>query len=207
MENIRNFLELFSLLASIVLAIVGLWGLRQLTLFKEDIRLRNERASKEKAIEYSLRYLTNYVELNNKFYTECENKKLQLYNGPIGVFSKDSIPPQMREMALKKFSLFTWLPCMNELLAIASAFTTGVADEQTGFLIIGRSFCISIQSHYDIISFPRDNRANDYYQNIVNLYLVWSPRLSKAELEDQKEKIETQILKHSISKIPPIGME
>jgi hypothetical protein len=50
--QIRSGLELLYFVAGVVVAIGVIYGLKQIALLKKDIRLRNERAAKEKAIEY-----------------------------------------------------------------------------------------------------------------------------------------------------------
>jgi hypothetical protein len=79
---------------------------------------------------------------------------------------------------------------MNELLAVASAFTSGVADESLGFEIIGRTFCRSVESSYDILCLARfDNEVYPYFFTISELYRIWSPRLQLAENEENRRKI------------------
>jgi len=207
MNDIRSYLELTNFVAGIIIAIVGIAGLRQLSLFKKDMRLRNERAAKERAIEYSLRYLTTYVPLAGEFYRELKSKKMKVYSGPVGDFTRDSIPKEMHDSALERYKMESWLKGMNELLAISSAFTTGVADEETGFQIFGRTFCNTVRSHYDVLSIPRSKDIHNYFQSIVDLYHVWSPRLSKAELEEQQKRLNKQILDQPSSHIPPIGCD
>jgi hypothetical protein len=52
----RPWIELAYFASGIVLAVVALFGLKQISLLKSDIRLRSERAAKEKAIEQAQRH-------------------------------------------------------------------------------------------------------------------------------------------------------
>src|SRR5438094_10995 len=91
MTAIRIIAELLYFLSNVVLATVALFGIQQIKLLKRDIHLRNERASKEKTLEYSQTY-ESYIELANKFYEECSSNKLPTYDGPVGDFTFKSIP-------------------------------------------------------------------------------------------------------------------
>jgi len=96
---------------------------------------------------------------------------------------------------------------LNELLVISAAFTTGVADEEVGFAILGRSFCATIAFEYDLLAFiRRDEAVHGHYETIVQLYQLWAPRLSKAELEKEKQAIETKIAGMKSNIIKPIGL-
>jgi hypothetical protein len=56
-----------------------------------------------------------------------------------------------------------------------------------------------------MIALSRRSGAIDYWENIVKLYLLWRPRLSKAELELAKNEMEKKISSLQQSKVPPIG--
>jgi hypothetical protein len=205
--NLRIYLELGYFISGIIVSLAAVAGLRQLRLFKKDIRLRNERAAKEKAIEYALRYLTSYVDAQKVFLHQTREKKLPPYKGSIGDFSADSLPKELLDSSSRRYTLVAWLPAMNELLAIASAFTSGVADEATGFNIIGRTYCATVQDHYDILSMSRRKGVHDYFQSIVDLYQLWAPRLSKAELEEQRRMISERLETHKDAGLPFIGSD
>lgn len=205
MQEIKQWLELAYFTSGIVLACFAAYGLQQIKLMKRDMLVRAERAAKEKAIEYSTRYLSVFCEISRPFYLEYREKKLENYTGPITDFTLTSFPKEHLANAQKRFELSSWLPAMNELEAIASAFITGVADERTGFNIIGRTYCLTIIHDYDIISLCRDGKACDYYQSIVDLYKIWSPRLNKAELEAARQKMDERISCIPDKCIPPIG--
>jgi len=214
LAGLRPWVELLYFASGIVISVSVVYGLKQVRLLKRDIRLRNERAAKEKAIEYSSRYLDSYVQLSNAFLHDCDGAKLgSSYSGPIGDFTDGSLlaNPGALELARSRFKLNSCVRALNELEAISAAFTSGVADEGTGFNIVGRSFCKNVQYDYDVISFARDARsgAPGYWSNIVRLYEIWSPRLEEADLRQVRERIDDRIAaatKQGV-RIPPIGTE
>jgi hypothetical protein len=210
--QLRPWIELLYFVSGVVVAVCVAIGLKQIRLLKKDIRLRNERAAKEKAIEYASRYLCNYVRLSGVFFDEYRAAGLEPYPGPVGDFTPRSFRGlRIAEMAQKRFALGSWLPAMNELEAICAAFTSGVADEAAGFKIVGRSFCRTVESDYDLIALSRDiaGSAHAYWSNIEQLYKMWSPRLEEAELRKAKERLDGRIASVAArgTKINPIGTE
>lgn len=205
-SSAKPYLEAVYFLAGILL--VGGLGLtyRQVVLIKKDIRTRNERAAAEKAIEACDRYFCSYVPLNSTFLHDRLKEKLGSYEGPIGDFSLSSIPDNLKDICLKRYKLHTWLPMMNQLESISAFFMSGVADECAGFRVIGRTFCGSVESSYDLISISRQEKACPYWANTVDLYQLWRPRLTKAEMEIAKENIEHELSSISARTISPIGV-
>lgn len=195
LTGMRPYLEAAYFAAGIAL-VVGLFVTRaQLLAFRTETRLRNERLAKEKAIDAASRYLHDFVEKASLDWVDREQEKAKYYSNEIGDFSLSSLTKERRLVAAKNMlDSKTYLPVLNELEAIASFFVTGVADEKTGFTIIGRSFCASVHNYYDLIAILRgDDRAQPYWHNIVELYLLWAPRLARAELGATAESIARNI--------------
>jgi len=205
-SSAKPYLEALYFLAGILL--IGGLGLtyRQVVLIKKDIRTRNERAAAEKAIEACDRYFCSYVPLNGTFFHDRLKEKIGGYEGPIGDFSLSSIPDNLKDISLKRYALHSWLPMMNQLESISAFFMSGIADECTGFRVIGRTFCGSVESSYDLISISRQEKACPYWANTVDLYQLWRPRLTKAEMEIAKENIEHELSSISARTISPIGV-
>jgi hypothetical protein len=207
LSNVRSALEIFYFIGGIVVAVASVVALQQLSILKKDIRTRNERAAKEKAIEYCTRYLTTYVRLDAEWMQKRSDAKLPNYEGPMGDFGKESIPLKCRATARARFAALAWLPAINELAAISAPFVHGVADEQVGFSIIGRTFCAAVELDYDIIALGHSEEVHPHYESIVGLYRVWKPRLTSAELEHARRELEAALGKVKTSKIPAIGAE
>ena len=205
LEQIRNGLEIAYFLSGIGVAVAAILGLQQLRIMKLDMRTRNERAAKEKAVEFADRYMSIYVPLSSKVYDERKAANLPSYGGPIGDFTAADLLNLDQKIVRARFAL-GWLPALNALESIASAFVTGVADEQTGFSIMGRSFCATVAIQYDIICVCRDDDACRHWESIVSLYCLWSSRLTKAELEAHRARLDEKIAATVSRQISPIGM-
>jgi hypothetical protein len=202
---VRPFLEILYFVASILM--LGGLGLayRQLVIIQRDIRIRNQRAAAEKAIDASDRYLCHFVPVQATNFDERRSRKLSSYNGPIGDFTPESIPKGLFDECHSRLKLDSWLPSMNILESIAAGFVAGVADEQTGFRVVGRTFCSAVEECYDIIALCRMEKTNASWTNIVELYWIWRPRLTKTELEAAKKEMECKLAACPGKSVPPIG--
>ena len=206
--EVRPWAEFAYFVGTIVLAVVAIFGLQQVSLLKRDIRLRSDRAAKEKAIEYSHRYLTIFISLYEKCSDDLTKNEIVGYDGPIGDFTPGSLGVHGRRDALKKALavLHSWLPAFNELQSIASAFIVGVADERVGFGIIGRSFCHTVRRNYDLVAAVLGEKTCPYWQSIVDLYQLWAGRMTKAELSELSKDLVSRIRSIPDVEIPPIGL-
>lgn len=207
MADLRLILEMLSFASTVVVAIAAIYGLQQIRLLKFDMRSRSERAAKEKALEAVDQYNSSYIKLIEAFRKSLSAASLGDYEGPIGDFTRDSIPLKYRELANKRWALFDWLDAINRLDLISAMYTTGVADEKVGFDIMGRSFCRNVGYYYDVIALTRIDQACQHFDNIVRLYGTWSPRLSKAELSAAKDALESRISAIPDKRIPTIGSD
>lgn len=186
-QTVLDNLPHMSNFSNVVLSIAALFALRQLRLMKIDMLARADRSAKENAINLCRDMLKTYAELLGIFYNEYKSKGLKPYKGAIGNFTPASIPHDLKETLLGRIQLDSWLPAMNLLESIAAGFTTGVADEKTGYDIIGLYFCNTVENQYDIIATSRGE--NPYWQNIVTLYGVWTARHTEAALERKKQEL------------------
>lgn len=178
----------------VVVAGAAIYATRQVGLFKEDYLVRNERAAKEKAIEYSREYMTSCVSAANEVFLCRHSKGLEMgYKGLIGDFSSGSLPKdhaqKVRKTLLDDHHLIQlYLNVFNSLQIVAAAFTTGVADEETGFEIIGEGFCATIANLYDALSLTRGSEFTYQYTNTIKLYQLWSVRFDRANVEEARKQ-------------------
>jgi len=190
--TIKPYLEALYLFSGAFIFIGVFLTFIQLLTIKNDNISRDVRLSKEHALKSCERYLNRYVELSSKEFKMKAKNGINKYTGPIGNFTKQSIPDNFLPDIIKHMMIEESLSALNELEIISSYFVTGVSDEETGFAIISRSFCHTVETKYGIISACRDDVANDYWTNTIELYRIWRPRLSKAELEKSAESLEEQ---------------
>jgi hypothetical protein len=175
-----------TLIANIVMALAAVGALQQVSLLKRDILERNERAANEKALEAVGRY-AKFAELSELFFDALRDASLPTYQGPVGDFTPESVPLAWRKNeAAARSRLTSWIPAMNELDTLAATLVTGVGSERTAFASIGRSYCANVGHYYDLIARYRKSSAQPHFAAIVALYGIWAPRLSAAELAEER---------------------
>lgn len=190
-DKINPYAELLSFFCNLIISLIAIYALKQLNIMKADSLGVSDRAAKERAVEYAHEYLCNYVKLSSKEYHDAQQKGIPPYKGPVGDFTFNSISRSQLDNSLKRLKGIDWLESINKLETIASAFVTGVADEKTGFDIIGRTFCGAVRSRYDILTLITfETSTLPYFQNIVKLYQIWSPRIAKSELMASRAELD-----------------
>jgi hypothetical protein len=95
-ETAKALLDAVYDISGIVLAVAAVIGLQQIRVLKKDVKTRNERAAKEKAIEYAGRYLGRYVQLDSEWILKRNAERLPKYEGPVGDFTRAFIPAPLR---------------------------------------------------------------------------------------------------------------
>lgn len=195
--SIRPYLEALYFLSGIVLAAGLFLTFRQLSISANDSDIRSKRAAEEKAIEACSRYSKDAVELDRKYSELLESAKIPTsYRGRIGDFSAQSLSRLKNNPRLdpsRTEILKAVLVALNEYHMIAAYFVSGIACEKTGFNIIGRSFCRTVERNYDYISVARSDPAVQYWSHIVTLYKMWRPRITEAELTATADIIQQQL--------------
>jgi hypothetical protein len=192
-QTVRPYAELLYFLSGVGLLIVAFYGLKQLHLLKEDIRTRNTRAAREKALEAAMLYAHDFVPNFNEYYLKLTEANLASYQGSIGDFSQDSLTlaEKVQMVARAKLLPGPGLAALNTLDLIASMFVHGLADDKVGFRTIGRSFCGTVANNYDLLTLFR----NPAYDDTERLYQIWRPRITLEELEASRAKLDQKIAK------------
>jgi hypothetical protein len=204
--TIRPVLEFASFTATVTLALGVIVAWRQLRHIRKDSNIRVLREAKQQAIAASEEYMRAFCE--HECFTEKFVNIHPVYDGDIGDFMFSGMDRKGQDSGLKKMGIDAYRPAFNHLEAIASRFTTGIADENTGFSIIGRSYCATVEDNYDFIAGCRDvDDTAPYWKNIVELYSWWRPRLEALELEKSVESFNERIarLKRTTPR-NPVGM-
>ena len=84
---------------------------------------------------------------------------------------------------------------MNMLEMIANPFVAGVADCDSAFKSIGKSFCFSVESlwfHYISVRLNA-NRDLNFFSSTIELYDMWKSKIEKNELEFDKFEIDKKL--------------
>jgi len=200
----RPYLEMIYFLSGLVIAVAAVIALRQLRLMKLDLLGRSERAAKEKAIEAAFEY-TKTLERIAVQLGDLPQGVPHYYKGAVGDFTANSIPTDLREAANKRHLSGKVWRSLDALDGIAAMFVTGVADEQTAFPIFGGAFCGTVAGQYDVICLATASKSFAPYASLIELYQIWSRRLSKMDLAKAREALEKEMSAIPDKEIPPLS--
>lgn len=205
LSNAGPYFEVLYCLAAVVLATVGIIGLRQLFLIKYDIKARYQREANHEAIELLKRYSDTFIPIYNKWYEQRENEQIPDYKGEVGDFS--DFPKEYIEAALARVPENSdyLLAALNELELIAAGVNSGLANEDMAFYTFGTSFCRTVRRNYDIICVLRYGETTKEYGPIVDLFNRWDKRIKRIELESKKADIDEALKKTIDQRIHAIG--
>jgi hypothetical protein len=201
---VRPWLEAAYFSSNIVLLMVAAYGAQQIILLKRDFETRNLRAAKEMTARYC-GFFAQYVLLRRRFVRECEAQGLELYSGNLGDFSLQGFDAgKWDPIVEKKMKLDSSVDALNRLEQISMVFLSGAADEAVGFKTFGRTFCATVGTHYDIFTI---RGSKGFFQNVRELYKLWSDRLKLQDLTKDRDALEERIRSTPNKQIPPIGFD
>lgn len=205
LSNAGPYFEVLYCLAAVVLATVGIIGLRQVFLIKYDIKARYQRDANHEAMELIRHYSDTSIPIYNKWYEQQEKEHIPDYKGEVGDFSH--FPKERIKAALARIPENNdyLLAALNELELIAAGVNSGLANEDMAFYTFGRSFCNMVRYNYDIICVLRYGETIKEYSPIVDLFNRWDKRIKRIELESKKADIDEALKKTIDQRIRAIG--
>ncbi|WP_145408484.1 DUF4760 domain-containing protein [Paenibacillus xylanexedens] len=226
-EGLSFVIEKIYYIASIGLFASVIIGLRQLQIVKEDNKIRNQRASIEKSLEYLEWFAKDFIPYHSEFRQTLKTKiteRLDDENEEIEV--KKSIIEQYRiihgvkdieqndnfDVSLPSLELINRIfvraqsgNVLNQLEYFAAAMTSGLADEELAYNPLASLYCELVEEMYHNIIFLR-GESNRMYSNIIKLYKIWKPRLKKDDIRHYQDKLSKESEMLPDVKIKSIGL-
>lgn len=239
-DLIRKTIETLSYLAPWVLVVVAIKGLSQLRIARKAISYESKRDSLKVGHEQILAFFNTFLPMYEQGKNNVEEQKLLKYlavdedNGldfkqinkniasGTKLKTKDSRVKYLNNIKLifeKRRQSF------NILEAFSSSFTSGLADEKSAYVALGKTYTKVLESYIPAIKFFN---GEGYYNNILTLYQLWTKRLSReaisrevvsleqimsdaqSELDDNRKrfkKVKTEISEIEEEKIISVGTE
>lgn len=132
---------------------------------------------------------------------EIEKIKKEIYQGNLTEVEKDKMSEELYNRIQYNKKLFYYkdylynicntqiIDLLNKLEAYCMYFSNGLADEEIVYQSLHQMFLITIKQLYFLISRNnKDNGADKYYVNIIEMYNKWAKRYH----DKKKEEIERQ---------------
>ena len=203
-------IDIINMYANIALAFAAYLALYQIVVTRSTAVNNSKRESIRLASDLIGQYLGSFVSLTHKSYEYEKNNKLltiwpkqRLIN-----FTFEEAEAKVSSKILKHayaqyeeinsnhpiLSAYN-LDEMNMLEMIANPFVAGVADCDSAFKSIGKSFCFSVESlwfHYISVRLNA-NRDLNFFSSTIELYDMWKSKIEKNELEFDKFEIDKKL--------------
>lgn len=167
-------------------------------------------------------YLKDYVGVSKKSFDYNQSKKIEIVKTSSRLVkfnlneAKKVVPIKILRKAFYQFNDISenhkelddfFLEQMNTLESLSAPLVSGVADSDSAFNSIGRTFCDSVESLWFNYVFYRSFVTDDcnYFPSTIKLYDIWKSKIEKSDLERKRSDVEEQILKITKQEIKPIG--
>lgn len=190
--------------------LIGLYvGIRQLSLLKRDLDIRNRRLAVETSLQYLNIYATEIIPECDKF-TKAFKAEVPhpldsdfLFDGSFKVTKEQLTKELVAETIIKqKLGLHN---LFNRLEFLSTGILNKLTDEDVIFTPIGVHFCKFIRREHLLLSTYRTQGTP--YKNIFDLYHKWRDRIDVETLELQKQEADAKIRAKgdNYKSSPPMG--
>jgi hypothetical protein len=209
-DSTKTIVENLSLLSGPILTIFAIVGVFQLFQTKKALIITSKRDAANLAAQQIKDYSERIIPLLSEYDFALLSDKIPSIKIEIGEFNEEYLKEKLGEKKINEISLerikYIVYQCdaLNSLEAFSTYFTKGVADEQIAYSAIGRTFCYSVENYFFEISNHR-KESDPTYQNIIELYKLWSERLKKDRLTLEQKEILKKIKNINCKIVEPIG--
>lgn len=201
--NIAKDIANFQYLISGSLLVLGLYlTLRQVELIKDDMKIRNNRASVEKSIDYLNIFANEIIPKINAYdaYLESKSDKKDIivsnWNPSESNYHLDifSLPKEERTvilLELKKRSEGDLLLILNNLEFFSAGIIHGLAKDDVVYDPIANSFIDFVSQ--EIVEISSQRHYGNPYENTIELYKNWKSRKNSVQVALQIEELESKL--------------
>jgi len=192
-------------LISLIVAVI------QISLAKKTLNISSKRDAAKLAAGQIEVYVTRVIPLQNKLYRVETSLKINKVKIEVGEFQFSTVEDKLGALKYKE-ALTERLKVMSHSLNVINAmeafsvyFTKGVADEEIAFSSVGQTFVHSVEDLYFDIATCVANDQDKAFQNLIQLYKIWSKRLEKHRLIRNHKVLSEQLQAIEDISIGPIG--
>jgi hypothetical protein len=209
-DSTKSIAENLSLISNPILAMFAVVGVVQIFQAKKALVINSKRDAANLATQQIKDYNERIIPVLTKYDFALIEDKVSAIKIEVGEFSEAYLIEKLgNKLVLDKYKesiKYVVLLCdaLNALEAFSTYFTKGVADEQIAYSAVGRTFCYSVENYFFEISSCR-NENDPTYQNIIELYHIWKPRLDKDRLIREQETILKKMSNINSTIVNPIG--
>lgn len=209
-DQTKSLVDNLSSLSSVIIALFSIVGVIQIIQAKRALIINSKREAASMAAQQVKDYGERIIPILTKYDAILRNNKIESHFNQGQEFTEEVANNKFGKDFVKS-EMIKRIPCalemcdaLNALEGFAIYFIKGVADEQIAYSSIGRTFCFSIEQYY--LEIAANRSENDpAFQNTIELYKIWKPRLEKDKLAREQIKIMEKMKNLKTNSINPIG--
>ncbi|WP_291716245.1 hypothetical protein [Limnobacter sp. CACIAM 66H1] len=212
---IKPWAEILYLLSGTGIFILACFGLRQLTLAKQQLetskdifKTQSKRASFESSAHQCNEYSKNITQLYHKLTKFAKENSITFFADAKIEEKENGIRVNISDVNKEHIEK------LEEISDIVSAFIngiegfsvyiiSGIADEDTAFHTVGKVYVKHAEMVAKLTTFTNSTQEDN--KQIWALYFKWKKRLENQRLETERKKIEEKINKNQTKPIRAIG--
>lgn len=216
----REYFEIASFVASIVMACAAIYALRQIKtglgqlkanvdqneISRMDIQLRSKREAALLGVQVCEKWAKEIVPSTADLVNAIDRK---FAPGIPVKFLKSEIGPDQKhwlEWTEQENHHSAIIRLLNNIESVAVYFEQKLADEDLAFGPLANGFVSNVRLFWPWIAYHRPFDDHKLYPNTVALFFRWEARLNEVGLMIASEKIQNQIKALPTTKAhPPIG--
>lgn len=217
LNDLRFWVEL---IVQVMIAVAAMAALKQISLAKESFRLNSERESIKLSVELIKEFRENILRLSVSCDQLLKQFNIRKYEGgeKLSHFSMSEVARNteyskhfMSVLDTKIFDDISFNKdshdLSNSVEYFATPFIEKIADEKVAFKVVGLAYCSIVEKYYFILIPHRkeSDKQLTYYKNTIELYHLWSKRISKTNLIEMNRELQASIDEISDRTINPIG--
>jgi hypothetical protein len=208
-EQIRSVLELIYYATAPVLALLAFWGLKQLGISKDAVRVSAQRDALRMSAEQCVVFANEIIPLTDEL-----DRLLATGQCALLTTSKVDITEKgfRIRLNLKDFDTPTSLSILSKALAITNRlesfslyFVAGVAVEEVAFASRGATFCNETKKLFPIIACGMHQHP-PAFKNLLSLFFLWNNRITAQQLTLDQENLAKRLHQIENKVITPFGV-
>lgn len=222
--NFKDAVEIIGNLSQLLLCGLGalvFWQIKiakdEITIAKNDLKIRCQRDARARSMELGEKFAKEIVPKVSDFQRLIDGKKFKIKLHSLKNFYLEEITDAEKVDYDRATTLLGENPdlyketvdILNLFESLALNFTKGVADEEVMFTALADVYCRMVESCFAFLCSRRRKNSLNPYENIVELYQIWSNRMREKGLHLARESIMIQLSEvesNRSQKITPIGL-
>jgi hypothetical protein len=202
-NGIKAVIEIIYLLVAPIIAYFAFKGLEQIKIHKKESKLNSKRKAYKITAEICKDYGERIIPLINKLNDKIISENILFFKESRTKIDNNELTAEYGKVDFDKCT-GELSETLNALESFSLYIINGLAEEKIAYNSFGRTFLGTVEKFSPFLILV--NKKN-YYNNILELFIIWNTRKEKETLMMEKEKLEKKINSKQTITIKHLGEE